>query len=49
MQVQTLDDKITRFLNNKFRISRSYATKRTYESALKQFEKTTARDAIKKN
>jgi len=39
MQVQTLDDKITRFLNNKFRISRSYATKRTYESALKQFEK----------
>jgi len=39
MQVQTLDDKITRFLNNKFRISRSYATKRTYESSLKQFEK----------
>jgi len=39
MQVQTLDDKITRFLNNKFRISRSYATKRTYESLLKQFEK----------
>ena len=39
MQVQTLDDKITRFLNNKFRISRSFATKRTYESSLNQFAK----------
>ena len=39
MQIQTLEDKITKFLNRKFRISKSYATKRTYESALKQFEK----------
>jgi len=39
MQIQMLEDKITKFLNRKFRISKSYATKRTYESALKQFEK----------
>ncbi len=38
MQIQTLEDKITKFLNRKFRISKSYATKRTYESSLKRFK-----------
>ncbi len=38
MQIQTLEDKIAKFLNRKFRISKSYATKRTYESSLKRFE-----------
>ncbi|MCH7969033.1 MAG: tyrosine-type recombinase/integrase [Thaumarchaeota archaeon] len=39
MQIQTLEDKITNFLNRKFRISKSFATKRTYESSLRQFNK----------
>jgi len=36
MQVQ-VEDKISRFLEKKFRISHSFATKRIYNSALKRF------------
>ena len=39
MQVQTTQDKITRFLERKFRASRSFSTKNTYNSALKRFMK----------
>ncbi len=37
MQIQTTDDKIKRFLERKFRISRSYKTKATYMASLKRF------------
>ena len=37
MQVQTIQDKITRFLERKFRTSRSYSTKNTYNAALNKF------------
>ena len=37
MQVQTAQDKIARFLERKFRASRSFSTKRTYNSALNRF------------
>jgi len=37
MQIQTIQDKITRFLEKKFRTSRSFSTKGTYNSALKKF------------
>ncbi len=39
MQVQSVEDKITRFLEKKFRTSRSFSTKNTYNSALKKFIK----------
>ncbi len=39
MQVQSIEDKITRFLEKKFRTSRSFSTKNTYKSALKKFIK----------
>jgi len=39
MQVQSIEDKITRFLEKKFRTSRSFSTKNTYNSALKKFIK----------
>jgi len=39
MQIQTIEDKITRFLEKKFRTSRSFSTKNTYKSALKKFMK----------
>jgi len=39
MQVQSIEDKITRFLEKKFRTSRSFSTKNTYNSALKKFMK----------
>jgi len=39
MQIQTVQDKITRFLERKFRASRSFSTKNTYNSALKRFMK----------
>jgi len=39
MQIQTIQDKITRFLERKFRASRSFSTKNTYNSALKKFMK----------
>lgn len=38
MQVQTLQDKITRFLERKFRTSRSYSTKNTYNATLNKFQ-----------
>ena len=37
MQIQSIQDKITRFLEKKFRASRSFSTKGTYNSALKKF------------
>ncbi|MCH8915098.1 MAG: tyrosine-type recombinase/integrase [Thaumarchaeota archaeon] len=37
MQIQAVEDKITRFLEKKFRTSRSFSTKNTYNSALKKF------------
>lgn len=37
MQIQTAQDKIARFLERKFRASRSFSTKRTYNSALNRF------------
>lgn len=39
MADRTVDDLITKFVNNKFRISRSFATKRTYTSSIKRFNK----------
>ncbi len=39
MQIQAIQDKITRFLERKFRTSRSFSTKNTYNSALKRFMK----------
>jgi len=39
MQIQTIQDKITRFLERKFRASHSFSTKSTYNSALKRFIK----------
>jgi len=39
MQIQAIQDKITRFLERKFRASRSFSTKNTYNSALKRFMK----------
>ena len=39
MQVQSIQDKITRFLERKFRVSRSLSTKNTYNSSLRQFIK----------
>ncbi len=39
MQVQTQEDKIEQFLQRKFRVSRSYCTKRTYKRSLKNFIK----------
>jgi len=39
MQIQAVQDKITRFLERKFRASRSFSTKNTYNSALKRFMK----------
>jgi len=39
MQVQSIQDKITRFLERKFRASRSLSTKNTYNSSLRQFIK----------
>lgn len=37
MELQTVEDKIERFLERKFRASRSYATKRGYKTALNKF------------
>jgi integrase len=37
MQIQDIQDKITRFLERKFRASRSLSTKNTYNSALRRF------------
>jgi len=37
MQIQSIQDKIARFLERKFRTSRSFSTKGTYNSALKKF------------
>ena len=37
MQIQTVEDKIERFLERKFRISRSFKTKYTYSACLKRF------------
>jgi len=37
MQVQTQEDKIEQFLQRKFRVSRSYCTKRTYLRSIKNF------------
>lgn len=37
MQVQTVQDKIIRFLERKFRTSRSYATKTTYRTQIDKF------------
>jgi len=37
MQIQTVEDKIERFLERKFRISRSFKTKDTYSASLKKF------------
>jgi len=39
MQIQIIEAKITRFLEKKFRASRSFSTKNTYNSALKRFMK----------
>ena len=39
MQIQSIQDKIARFLERKFRTSRSFSTKGTYNSALKRFMK----------
>jgi integrase len=39
MQIQSIQDKITRFLERKFRASRSFSTKNSYGSALRQFMK----------
>jgi len=39
MQIQSTQDKITRFLERKFRTSRSLSTRRAYNSALKKFMK----------
>lgn len=39
MQIQSTQDKITKFLERKFRTSRSLSTKRAYNSALKKFIK----------
>jgi len=39
MQIQSIEDKITKFLERKFRASRSFSTKNTYNSALRQFMK----------
>ncbi|MCH7967367.1 MAG: tyrosine-type recombinase/integrase [Thaumarchaeota archaeon] len=39
MQIQSIEDKITRFIERKFRTSRSFSTKNTYNSALKKFMK----------
>lgn len=37
MELQTVEDKIERFLERKFRVSRSYATKRGYKTSLNKF------------
>ena len=37
MQIQTIEDKITHFLERKFRISRSLSTKNSYKTALNKF------------
>ena len=37
MQIQSIQDKITRFIERKFRASRSLSTKNTYNSALRRF------------
>jgi len=37
MQIQSIQDKITRFLERKFRASHSLSTKNTYNSALRRF------------
>ena len=37
MQIQTVENKIERFLERKFRISRSFKTKYTYSACIKKF------------
>jgi len=37
MQVQSIQDKITKFIERKFRASHSLSTKNTYNSSLRRF------------
>ena len=37
MQIQSIQDKITKFLERKFRASHSLSTKNTYNSSLRRF------------
>lgn len=39
MQIQTVDDRIENFLQKKFRLSRSYSTKESYDTGLRKFIK----------
>ena len=38
MQIQSIEDRISSFLEKKFRYSKSYLTKRTYAGAMKRFQ-----------